>query len=61
MTNKPRPLNGDYNRDPNIKALERRGGFCSHGYTVVYRIGQSKLLKGGLYRVSYRVSYRGVL
>ena len=24
MINKPPPINGDYNRDPNIQALKRR-------------------------------------
>ena len=33
MKNKPPPLNRDYNRDPNIKALKRRG-FVNHGSTL---------------------------
>ena len=33
MINKPPPLNRDYNRDPNIKALKRRG-FINHGSTL---------------------------
>ena len=32
VINKPPPLNRDYNRDPNIKALKRRG-FINHGST----------------------------
>ena len=31
--NKPPPLNRDYNRDPNIKALKTRG-FINHGSTL---------------------------
>ena len=30
VMNKPPPLNRDYNRDPNIKALKKRG-FINHG------------------------------
>ena len=33
MINKPPPLDRDYNRDPNTKALKRRG-FMNHGSTV---------------------------
>ena len=33
MINKPPPLNRDYDRDPNIKALKRRG-FLNHGSTL---------------------------
>ena len=38
--NEPPPLNGDYNRDPNIKALKRRR-LTNHGSTLgleVYRL-----------------------
>ena len=33
MINKPPPLNRDYDRDPNIKALKRRG-LINHGSTL---------------------------
>ena len=33
VINKPPPLNKDYHRDPNIKALERKG-FINHGSTL---------------------------
>ena len=33
MINKPPPLNRDDNRNPNIKALKRRG-FINHGSTL---------------------------
>ena len=33
MINKPPPLNRDYNKDPNTKALKRRG-FINHGSTL---------------------------
>ena len=33
LINKPLPLNGDYSKDPNIKALKRRG-FINHGSTL---------------------------
>ena len=33
MINEPPPLNREYNRDPNIKALKRRG-FINHGSTL---------------------------
>ena len=36
MINKPPPLNGDYDRDPNIKALKGRG-FINHGSTLLIR------------------------
>ena len=39
MINEPPPLNRDNNRDPNIKALKRRG-FINHGSTL----GWSNLL-----------------
>ena len=32
MIHNPPPLNGDYNKDPNMKALKRRG-FINHGST----------------------------
>ena len=34
MINKPPALHRDYSRDPNIKALKRRG-FISHGSTLI--------------------------
>ena len=34
MINKPPPLNRDDNKDPNIKALKRRG-FINHGSTLL--------------------------
>ena len=34
MINEPHPLNRDYNGDPNMKALKRRG-FITHGSTLV--------------------------
>ena len=37
MITKPPPLNGDYNRDPNIKALKRRG-FINHGSTLGFKV-----------------------
>ena len=40
MINKPPPLKRDYNRDPYIKALKRRG-FINHGSTLVRTIGWS--------------------
>ena len=33
MINKPSPLNRDYNRDPNIEALKKRG-VINHGSTL---------------------------
>ena len=33
LVNKPPPLNRDYNRDPNIQALKRRG-FINHGSSL---------------------------
>ena len=33
MTNNPPPLHRDYDRDPNIKALKRKG-FINHGSTL---------------------------
>ena len=33
MINKPPPLNRDYSRDPNIKALKKRG-FINHESTL---------------------------
>ena len=33
LINKPPPINRDYNRDPNIKAL-KRGGVINHGSTL---------------------------
>ena len=34
LINEPPPLNRDYDRDPNIQALQRRG-FIDHGSTLV--------------------------
>ena len=34
MIDNPPPLNRDYNRDPSIKALKRRG-FINHGSPLV--------------------------
>ena len=42
MINNPPPLNRDYSRDPNIKALKRRG-FINHGSTLVWNLGQKCL------------------
>ena len=39
MINKPPPLYREYNRDPNIKARKRRGGFMNHGSTLGVRVG----------------------
>ena len=35
LINKPPPLHGEYNRDPNVEALERRGSF-NHGSALVF-------------------------
>ena len=34
LINKPPPLNRNYNRDCNIKALKRRRGVINHGSTL---------------------------
>ena len=36
MINEPPPLNRDYDRDPNIKSLKRRG-FIKQGSTLVWQ------------------------
>ena len=42
MIHKPPPHNRDDNRDPNIKALKRKG-FINHGSTLIGNVGMSKL------------------
>ena len=37
LINKPAALDRDYNRDPNIKALKRRGSI-NHGSTFGFRL-----------------------
>ena len=47
MINKPPPLNRDYNRDPNMKALKRRG-FIDRGSTLwvpIYLRGTIEFVK----------------
>ena len=39
LINKPPPLNGDYNKDPNIKALTRRG-CINYGPTLPVAFGR---------------------
>ena len=49
MINKTPPLNRDYNRDPNMKALKRRG-FINHGSTLSGLQGLGSVVLGSVYR-----------
>ena len=44
VINEPPPFNRDYNRDPNIQALKRRG-FVHHGSTLSVCHMQPRILK----------------
>ena len=55
LINKPPPHNRDYNRDPNIKALKRRG-FMNQGSTL-----RVQVLKNPVHETpSTKVSYWGL-
>ena len=43
MIDKPPPLNRDYNRDPNIQALKRRG-FINQGSTLALSMGNKTVV-----------------
>ena len=44
MMNNPPPLNRDYKRDPNSKAL-RKKGFINHGSTLGFKVQGSSIVR----------------